>query len=135
MTRIYIALGVLASLCSGLQAQTRNLSAKIPFDFQIGSVHMPAGDYRLEYAPSANVLWLHESKTRTSAAVMTVPVSQKSVSEDAVITFNRYGDEYFFAGVWGPQATRGSIVPKSPREKELASGLLRPEPTVVALRK
>lgn len=135
MTRIYIALGVLASMCLGLQAQTRNMSAKIPFDFQIGKIQMPAGDYRLEYAPSAKVLWLHEAKTHKSAALMTIPVSQKSASENGVLKFNRYGDEYFFAGVWGPQAMVGGAVPKSPREKELASGARRSEPTIVALRK
>jgi len=133
MNRIYLTLGLLASLGSGVQAQTTSLQANIPFDFQIGKVQMPAGQYELKSRTHA--LWLYETRTRKSAIVMTVPASRSETPEKGVIKFNRYGDEYFFAGAWAPEASVGSTVPKSAREKELASRRVEASPTAVALRK
>src|SRR5579862_2707288 len=125
MIRTYFTLGVLALLCSGLQAQNPNMQATIPFDFQIGKTHLPAGDYHLTYAPSTKLLWLFEARTHKGAAILTIPVERNAASDTGMLKFNRYGDEYFFAGVWGPNSVDGSTVVKSSREKELAGRIRR----------
>ena len=135
MRRIHVTLSLLASLCSGLQAQTAIMRANIPFDFQFGKTQMPAGEYKVQYASGSHVLWLYETHTNKAAAALTTPASRSETSDNGVLRFNHYGDEYFFAGVWASQAREGSTVPRSAREKELASRVRKVEPTVVALRK
>jgi len=132
MTRLLVVTGLFAALaCSGLQGQTI-MNANIPFDFQLGKNAMPAGDYQISY--SAHMLVVRSEDRKYNATVLTIPKQRGKASETGVLQFNRYGDSYFFAGVWTPNSVTGSTVVATSREKELARRARSLDPTAVSLK-
>ena len=120
MKRLTIAVGLFTVLaCSGLQAQPK-LEASIPFEFRMGTTTFPAGDYLFDY--SSQVLAVHKADGRyTTAMAMTLPVSRAKAPATGIVEFTRYGDAYFLAKLWTPGSSEGAALPKTAREKELAS--------------
>ena len=51
MKRLILAAGLFAAtLTASLHAQTMNMQASIPFDFQIGSTVLPSGEYSIRHS-------------------------------------------------------------------------------------
>src|SRR5580692_2964321 len=132
MTRLLLVTGMFAALaCSGLQGQTI-MKANIPFDFQLGKNAMPAGEYQISYSP--HMLVVRSQDGHNNVSVLTIPKYRAKASETGVLQFHRYGDSYFFAGVWTANSADGSTVVTSSREKEFARRAGALDPTAVALR-
>ena len=73
--------------------------ANIPFSFNVGKVSLPAGKYTVTVVnPSSDrkALQIRSADGRSSAVVLTTGVIG-SVSDNAKLVFDRYGDRYFFA--------------------------------------
>jgi len=118
MKNVTLVVGMFAALgCGALQAQTV-VKADIPFDFQLGRVTMPAGEYRI--VRTNEILRWQCFKAGKGAYVIAMPMSGKEIRETGRLLFSRYGDTYFFAKMWLPNSSEGAEVPPSPREKELA---------------
>jgi hypothetical protein len=119
MKRLHLAVGLLAAMAgSGLQAQVL-LEANVPFEFRMGEVNFPAGDY--EFKCSGHLLAVHQERgDRSTAMSLTLPVSRMKAPETGVVEFKRYGDTYFLAKIWSPNSPDGAALPKTPLEKELA---------------
>ena len=123
---IYIAtliivgvLGVNAHAQSSRNSQ--RLRATIPFDFTAGNTLMPAGTYRVHVVnPSSDrsVLQIASADGKSLVMVKTIDVQGQS-SENAKLTFRRYGDQYFLARVWMAAETSGFDMPSSKAEKSL----------------
>jgi hypothetical protein len=120
MKRIQFAVVLFAALaCSGLQAQTA-MHANIPFEFRMGAAAFPAGEYSIDC--SNHVLFINNRDGKSSAAMaLTVPLLRPQLMETGILEFNRYDDAYFLSKIWVPGSTEGAALPKSAREKELAS--------------
>lgn len=132
MTRLLVATGLFAALAgSVLQGQT-TMKANIPFDFQLGKSALPAGEYQISYSPG--VLKVRGDDGHHSAIVLTIPQSRAKAPTTGLLQFNRYGDSYFFAGVWTPNSAEGGTVVKTLQEKELARNMAAPQPETIALR-
>ncbi len=121
MKRLLLAMGLLASISiCPLLAQTVVLKGKVPFDFHVGSVDMPAGEYTVQQ--SGSIVRVRTAEGRpVSAAYLTSPTRAPEARRDGTMVFNRYGDEYFLTKVWIPNSTEGRALPRSKREKELIS--------------
>ena len=121
MKRLAIAMGLLASITTlPLPAQTVTLKANVPFDFRMGSVYMPAGEYTVHQ--SGSVIRLRGTQSKPiSAMFLTQPTSAKARRTEGTLVFNRYGDDYFLSKVWTPNSANGRALPTSAREKELMS--------------
>jgi hypothetical protein len=119
MKRLHFAVGLFAALAgSGLQAQIM-LQANVPFEFRMGAVNFPAGDYQFKY--SGHVLVVHQEQgDRATAMALPLPVSRVKPPSTGVVEFKRYGDAYFLAKIWSPNSPDGAVLPKTPLEKELA---------------
>lgn len=109
------ALATLA-LCAGLHAQTV-MTANIPFDFQVGTTPMPAGEYSIHYSRGLVTL---QQYPNTAIMALTLPVSLNRVPESGGLQFHRYGEVYFLSRIWTPSSTAGGALPKTAREAELA---------------
>ena len=132
MKHAHLLMWLFAGLtCMGLQAQT-TMTANIPFDFQLGQSAMPAGDYVITYSPG--MLRLQNRHANKSLAVVTIPKDRKQAPKTGVMEFNRYGDTYFFAGIWPPNSASGSAVSRSSQEEELARRLGPIQPAGIALK-
>jgi hypothetical protein len=119
MKRLHFAIGLLAAMAgSGLQAQAV-LEAKVPFEFRMGEVNFPAGDYQFKY--SGQLLVVHQQQgQRATAMALPLPVSRIKPPSTGLLEFNKYGEAYFLSKIWTPGSTDGSAVRKTSREQELA---------------
>jgi hypothetical protein len=120
MKRLLFTTGLFAVLACALNAQTTTGRATIPFDFQIGKSHLPAGKYVIQ--ESGCLLTVRDVNGTSAVNHLTRPASGAPLSRDPHLEFHRYGDVYFLAGVWNSSSRDGHALPKSKQEKELAAG-------------
>ena len=97
-----LAVAVLAAMaCTGLHAQTVDMKATIPFDFQAGNTLMPAGEYQIrEQGPVVIVRGLDGAGRITS--MITNGAFDPGQSQAGRLRFDRYGSEYFLKEIWSP---------------------------------
>jgi len=134
MKRLILAAGLFAAtLTASLHAQTMNMLASIPFDFQIGSTVLPAGEYSIRH--SSGVLFVKETGGAHKSGVFTTVGEDRPVGSKpaGTLLFNRYGDTYFLSKVWNGESKQAVATPKTPREKELARHIGQTGTTTVAL--
>ncbi|HYI92290.1 MAG TPA: hypothetical protein VEX68_01980 [Bryobacteraceae bacterium] len=103
-----------------MHAQTLNLRASIPFDFRVGKVLMPAGDYDI-YRTGEVVRVRSENGTITGAMFLTLPTTGSEQRTLGGLEFNRYDDTYFLAKIFSPYSKDGRAFPKSAQEKALVA--------------
>ena len=122
-----------ALACAGLDAQSVDLRATIPFDFHAGKALLPAGEYQIH--GNGPVVWFRAAdNTRPAVALMTIGASAGiDRSRPARVEFNRYGSEYFLTTVWSSFTSDGRQLVPTSREKELVARGSVPSRTAVAV--
>jgi hypothetical protein len=124
LNTILLALGALAGT-TALHAQTAAV-ANIPFDFTVATASLPAGEYTVKCASSTcSVIRIVNHEKGLSAMVMirfqNPPKGDNGTSK---LTFHRYGDQYYFAGVWTSGRLSGDVAPsRLERELRASNGL------------
>ena len=119
MKRLTFVAGLIASVaCFCLQAGDWSV-ANIPFAFQAGEVRMPAGDYLV--GDTSGVLTLRNVSARRSAVIAARRAGNAMSGDSKVLTFKKYGDEYFLAKVRSVNFPSEYVLKSTPREKELIS--------------
>jgi len=133
MYRFALSAGILAAVgCFSLHAQTIRVTATIPFEFQLGSNVMPAGDYSVTH--SNRVLTLRcETGAYKSAMVFTNAANAEPASATSKLVFHRYGNEYFLAKVWSNASRAGAEIPPAKRERELIAASRRATPAALTI--
>jgi hypothetical protein len=138
------AAAVLICLCavSSAKAQSTNrvvLKADIPFEFTIGKVRLPAGEYTVRsVSDSSDILQLISADGHAGALVQMNSIYGKT-AESAKLTFSRSGNHYFFAQAWMPATRIGLEASKSGAqraiERELATTGPRIEEVALTVRR
>jgi len=138
--KIFLMFGLFAVLAiASAHAQTRKeMTASIPFSFNVGNKSFPAGEYevtRLNPQSDKAVIAIKSEDGRLSKIVLTMPVEATRTQERARLIFNRYGDEYYLTRVWTAADSTGLEVPQSSSERALARNAKEsaPEQTAIAL--
>ena len=127
-----------SSICT--QAQSRNsqrLIVEIPFAFNAGNTHMPAGEYNVSIVnPSSDrsVVLIKSSDGHSSALLRTTDVIGLYTSR-AKLVFRRYDSRYFLGQVWMASESNGLSTPDSKAEKSLRKqlGITNQKTDVVAV--
>ena len=125
-------------LAAPVSAQTTTLKASVPFDFTIGGRTMPAGDNVLSTNGGSGVLQVWNVAKGIAPAFATINAGHgPSDGDGAFLKFNRYGGDYFLAGIWDRSALAGCSVPMSRTEREEAhsASLRKPEVVMVLARR
>jgi hypothetical protein len=105
------------------------IQAKIPFDFTVGDKSFAAGNYRVQEV-NHGVIRVQNAKDLSAIISLVTPADRSKRADQAVLTFNRYGDRYFLYKVSsGDQAWQFH---KSHAEKEIIAKSGSPKPVVVA---
>jgi hypothetical protein len=99
-------------------AQEQAVVAQIPFAFQNGSQHLPAGKYRIDLT-SEPLLLLRGTGAHSAGFVMTIPKIASKPPQRGKVVFHRYGDRYFLSEVWIGGESTGRICVQSRAEKHL----------------
>jgi hypothetical protein len=134
MKRLILAAGLFAAtLTASLHAQTMDMKANIPFNFRIGSTVLPSGEYSVRN--SGGVLFVKQTTGAHKGGIfLTVGEAHPKMSTGmGTLQFSRYGDAYYLSKVWTPESSVARALPKTPRERELASHIGQPGTTTIAL--
>ena len=96
---VIFTLGV--TLGSLAQVEPRPLlKAEIPFDFIVGGMHLPAGQYTLLHIGGPNTIMLRNAQGHGEALVR-VSVSEANQQEaTTMLTFTKYGGKTFLSQIW-----------------------------------
>ncbi|HEV2198259.1 MAG TPA: hypothetical protein VGR73_00450 [Bryobacteraceae bacterium] len=135
MKRLILAMGLFAaSVSAPLHAQSMDMRGNIPFDFRIGSTVLPSGEYSIHH--SGDMLFVRQiAGGNKGGFFLTIGEDHPATAtEKATLQFNRYGDAYYLSKVWTPDSVTARALPKTPRERELASHAGRSGTASVALR-
>jgi len=100
------------------------VKANIPFDFAVGRMVQPAGDYTLnpQGAGYPATYLLQGADGRSGIFLLTNMAHWKGPEEPRTeLVFHRYGDRYFLAQIW-MGTDIGRQLPVTKEEKELARG-------------
>ena len=100
---------VFACVISGVvRAEERPyLRAKIPFAFDVGKVHLPAGSYRLALVlPYNDVIELRNESTLQRVVVRAFPSGPVDQPKQTSLTFVEAGGRYFLSQIWESRSYR-----------------------------
>jgi hypothetical protein len=97
-----------------------SINAEIPFDFIVGKVTLPAGQYTVSPLDYNRGLVVRSEDRKSTAMVLTMGVQAKSAKNQTRLVFSRYGNTYFLSQVWRGYDNEGFALPKSSQEREIA---------------
>ena len=134
---IYSVIAAVALIClfavSSAKAQSTSrvvLRAEIPFEFTIGKVMLPAGEYTVRnVSDSSDILQLRSADGHSALVQMNSIIGK--ADDNAKLIFNRYGNHYFFSQAWMPATQTGLEAPKSRAERAAGRELAGLKPTAV----
>ena len=99
------------------------MTAKIPFDFYLGSQALPAGTYTVSRGGSPSIVIFRNEKTAQSVGVVTNQSGHgNTMNKQAQLSFHRYGDQYFLGAIKQAFSTNCFMAAKSKRERAVAEG-------------
>jgi hypothetical protein len=110
-----LSIGALAS-ASPAVAQELAVQVNVPFAFQNGSQHLPAGTYRIDLN-SEHVILLRGTGGNAGFA-MTNPEQRAKALAKGTVVFRRYGDHTYLREIWMPESTVGRKCVTSRAEKK-----------------
>ena len=100
-----------------VQAQSQALRVKIPFEFHVGAVKLPAGTYIVQRAGEA--IWVNDGNGHT-ATVLSNAIGNRAAKVDNQLVFNRYLDDCFLSEVRWSEYSSARGLSKSSLEKQYA---------------
>lgn len=102
-----------------LKAQESVETAKVPFDFHVNNLNLPAGKYTVMTGSNRVSIQLRNEDTRKS--ILFMPPGRTSGKQDPRLTFHCYGDNCFLAEIWVPEGPAYTMR-KSSLESEIEKG-------------
>ncbi len=121
-------------------AQSPELKANVPFDFQVNGKVMKAGEYTISdpVSPRGMVI-IRGGEKVSAAAAMTYNADSEKVADQTKLVFRRYGNQYFLAQMITKGTTQNRELPVTKAERELihtrhlAGNKTEPQTVTVAL--
>lgn len=82
-------------------ARPRVVSAYIPFQFEVGSTKLPAGQYEIESAPtgSGTIQMIRRADGSASARFSTMITEPREENSAPELVFHKYGNDYFLSEI------------------------------------
>jgi hypothetical protein len=109
-----LTLALVPTALSAQMPAPRSL-VNIPFDFQVGSAHLAAGQYVI--SNPQNVLLLVQGAKRSAFAITSRETSS-TPSKVSKVVFHQLGNQYFLREVWTMGDSEGLSCPQSKAERE-----------------
>jgi hypothetical protein len=120
----------MVSTCARAQAP----AFKVPFDFTVGNLVLPAGTYQVIYYAPKNAIMIRSEDGRFQALTAIQPDDPSTSDNEAV--FTKYGNQYFLHEVLCGAVAMNVALPTSRLEKQarIQESQLPHSETVAALR-
>ena len=116
--RLLTAIVLLAA--ASASAQTNLIKIKIPFDFNLGNISLPAGEYQVDKTDLGNQL-VFSRKGSPGVLVSSNNAETFAASSRTKLVFHRYGTTYFLYQLWVEGQSQGQQLRLTRLEKEVAS--------------
>lgn len=115
-----LSLSLLMAVVS-VQAQSGSkLEVNIPFEFQVGSQTLPAGEYSVKRLTQNSVLVRSRDGQRSVVAQTPRAITADENGKQEKLVFNQYGNQYFLSQVWMVRSSDGRALRKSDAEQQAA---------------
>jgi hypothetical protein len=118
MKRITVLAFLTAALIStgGPRAHAQAPAFKVPFDFTVGNLVLPAGTYQVSYYATKNAILIRSEDGRFHAFTSIHPDDPSTSDSEAV--FTKYGNQYFLHEVLCGAVSMNVALPTSKLEKQ-----------------
>jgi hypothetical protein len=126
---IFIAALAFAPLSQALHAQEAFAQVNVPFAFETGSGHYPAGVYRLGME-TPSILTI-KGASKSGFAMMIVVDGNGQRAKRGVAIFHHYGNRYYLNEISATGEGRHLHLQPSKGEKQLETAASKPAPTNV----
>ena len=123
--RMLAILSLIAILVPSSAVAQEPADFAIPFDFTVGPKSFPAGVYSVRET-TPRVLRIQSKDGPTGMVILTNVAERSKYKGRAVMSFERYGDQYFLSNVSNPD--RGWALPQSVDEKRLIAAARKAKP-------
>lgn len=126
LTMLMLVVGLaLASAAVANGQSGQQVTAQIPFEFNVADQTLRSGQYQLNRANSAgDVLEVRDTAGKSRTMRLTSPVIAKDQHDKgAKLVFHRYGSTYFLSQVWLDGRSTGREFAKSKQERALETEL------------
>ena len=100
-------------------AQKTSATVNIPFSFNVDDVRLPAGEYIIS-SPTERVVSIQHIGGPEAKTTMTNNGSSTKSDGRAKLVFHKYGNAYFLAAAWMPNADHAREFYASANEIQLA---------------
>ena len=104
------------------RGQSPTLRVNIPFNFENGSQHLPAGNYSIS-SGSSHMTQLRSTKGGGFIMTLRETSSKANPSSTGKVIFNKYGNRYFLHQIWEPGETSHLECVQSRAEKHVQLAL------------
>jgi len=120
------ALSACALLVASCWAASPDMRVTIPFDFNVRSQHMAAGEYTVK-ANSSGTLLIQSEDGGSATFALTIATMSRGPQSQPTLVFNRYGNRYFLHQFWKAGSDQGQELTPTQQEREYALKLGKPE--------
>jgi hypothetical protein len=119
--RIALAFATVFALATSIaMSQKQTVYANIPFDFTVGTLSMPAGNYFVRLNDVPGSIMIRNTDRSEGAFVLVRPIDPKDFRDAAPkMVFNQYGTHYFLSKIQSIDGVACELN-KGKLEKELA---------------
>lgn len=114
-----VAILVVAACALPAVAQTSSTKVNIPFNFQVGTTILPAGDYSVAMFTDKAIVLQHKNGSSVAVSLTNAVAGDPAINRPHFL-FNRYGKQHFLAVAWLRNTDGGRAVVVSEAEREIA---------------
>lgn len=124
MLALIVVVAFMTAVASANGQSSRMVVADIPFDFNVGSKALTAGEYTVKaFTENGDALAISNTQSNKAVIRLTLSIEAGRAPEQAKLVFHRYGQRYFLSEVWSAGERTGRMLLKSREERAIESQL------------
>jgi hypothetical protein len=122
-----LSVGALSALLTATSAYAQpGVEANVPFAFNVGTTHMPAGTYTITVNSPNSSVKIHNCDN--SATIFSHAQREYPGEKNQKLVFRRVRDQYFLAEIWGERGSEGMML-RAPKPEARLEEASRPTPS------
>lgn len=101
------------------QVGTAAIRVVVDHDFSVGSIHLPAGEYKFSFNTETSRVYIKNVTTGESVSVFTRDIIQNPAPAENKLVFQQDGNELMLHQIWSQQAGHVHDIVHGTEVKEL----------------
>lgn len=119
MLTLVVTIALATAVVSANAQSAIRVNANVPFEFSVGGLTLPAGDYSIQAMTGSAALLVKNTDEGSSAVRLAKPIDPRKGKTQPRLVFHRYGQNYFLAEVWCGGDNTGRMLSESSRERSI----------------